>query len=355
MNDKSQIIPFNADDTRRDQVAEWLSRLDRGPLTEQERTELAQWLREDPRRKTELQAMASFWYGLNAPLAELGVSAVSGGSQPASVGVFQALAAFARSHLRATAAVTASLTLACVVLGLWVFVWQPASLTTQGYYRTQIGETRAVLLPDGSEVVLNTNTRLEHSFTGSERTLRLLSGEAIFDVTHDADRPFVVYASDGVIRAVGTRFAVRLRAENVMVAVEEGKVAVHTRVGKSLANRWPGKRHRQSLLVSQGEAADLGRNQGQFKSQLSKRDLIERLSWADGQLVFYDEELGAVIEQVARYTTVQIQLDSETLGHHRITGVLPIGDVSTMLEGIEAALGIKAHWVAPDVVELTSG
>ena len=82
-----------------------------------------------------------------------------------------------------------------------------------------------ITLADGSIVTLNTASRIETRMNGQERTVRLLEGEAFFEVAHDATRPFRVYAGDGMTVAVGTAFSVRLNKNAVEVVVSEGKVA----------------------------------------------------------------------------------------------------------------------------------
>jgi transmembrane sensor len=80
-------------------------------------------------------------------------------------------------------------------------------------YRTELGQERAVRLADGSVLVLNTGTSVEVSLRDDIRTVDLLKGEARFDVAHDTKRPFYVNAGSASVRAVGTAFNVRLRAD----------------------------------------------------------------------------------------------------------------------------------------------
>lgn len=88
---------------------------------------------------------------------------------------------------------------------------------------------RHVLLPDGSSVVLRKNSQLRYAnvFRGNKRDV-YLSGEAFFEVTKDAKRPFLVYANGLVTKVLGTSFNVRAhqKAEQVIVVVRTGKVAV---------------------------------------------------------------------------------------------------------------------------------
>lgn len=93
-------------------------------------------------------------------------------------------------------------------------------------FETATGEQRAFELEDGSVVHLNTHSRAAIRFSEHARDVRLLHGEALFRVHHDASRPFRVYTADAIIQAVGTQFNVYERPEGTVVAVIEGRVSV---------------------------------------------------------------------------------------------------------------------------------
>jgi transmembrane sensor len=92
---------------------------------------------------------------------------------------------------------------------------------------TGVGEFQKLALPDGSVVDLNTDSKVDVTFTPSERRVQLAHGEAHFSVAKDPARLFVVEAHGVAVVAVGTAFAVRLRSESVEVLVCEGRVRVN--------------------------------------------------------------------------------------------------------------------------------
>jgi transmembrane sensor len=104
--------------------------------------------------------------------------------------------------------------------GLWMQrpTWQEFSTGT--------GEQRALQLEDGSVVHLNARSRIAILFSAETRDVKLLEGEALFEVHHDVQRPFQVFTRDALIRDIGTRFNVHHRADGVQVAVLEGSVEV---------------------------------------------------------------------------------------------------------------------------------
>src|SRR5699024_9334903 len=102
-------------------------------------------------------------------------------------------------------------------------LWTPP--VTQ--YETSNLEQRIITLPDGSVVRLNRNSRISfrENFAGSVRKIHL-SGEAFFQVKHNAQKPFIIYSGNAVIKDIGTSFNVDEENGKVVVAVREGIVAV---------------------------------------------------------------------------------------------------------------------------------
>jgi ferric-dicitrate binding protein FerR (iron transport regulator) len=91
---------------------------------------------------------------------------------------------------------------------------------------------RPVLLSDGSEIELGNDGKVDVQFSPVERKVRLISGQAHFSVAHDPARPFKVLAGHSIVRAVGTRFTVRvLGTFDVVVNVEQGRVAIDCNIG----------------------------------------------------------------------------------------------------------------------------
>src|SRR6202000_3390292 len=93
-------------------------------------------------------------------------------------------------------------------------------------YATEVGRLQTVRLADGSRMELNTHTRVHAEVTDKTRMITLDSGEAYFDVVHDARRPFVVYAGNRRITDLGTKFSVYRNGDDVQVTVREGRVKV---------------------------------------------------------------------------------------------------------------------------------
>ena len=118
---------------------------------------------------------------------------------------------------------------------------------------TRVGEWRTVQLADGSTVSTGPNTLMQVDYSDGTRRINLARGEAMFKVTKDPSRPFIVNAGGAVARAVGTRFGVERREDRIRVTVAEGKVAV-VRGDQAAALE-----HAVDLSVAQGARRGRGR------------------------------------------------------------------------------------------------
>ncbi len=343
MSEQNDVIALRPANAQRAQAATWLAKLDRGTLHKDERAALGKWLAEDPGNLDALQDTAAFWYGLNEPLSQI-IGRLPAAMRPeASPKQFFGLAAQFKSM--ALAGVFA------LILGVLAINFAPPWPDSgTKYYATEIGKIQIVSLPDGSKIHLNTNTVIEQNFSKEERRIKLLSGEAIFDVAHDESRPFKVYTPDGVIRAVGTRFAVRIGQDGVQVTVTEGRVALETQAALALD---VGELAPLPVLVSKGESAKIQRQEPRATRFASNTNAAEQFAWTQGRLVFRDEVLQYVLAEVSRYTQVQINVADEALRLEKITGILQIGDIHLMLEGIEGALGVQTVWVSDTQVQIS--
>ena len=224
---------------------------------------------------------------------------------------------------------------AAVLLAIWI----PQMPLT---YDTEIGERRSVTLADGSSVTLNTDTELVVRFQASQRDIELKRGEAIFNVAHDADRPFVVHAAHGTARAVGTRFNVLLEQDQVTVSVLEGSVAVRSRVTDRDTSQ-PGAEPAPAAnvkLLKVGEAVNYweeGTISEPRKARLGRID-----AWQQGKLEFDSDSLASVIKEHNRYALKKIVIADDDLNKIQVSGVFNANDTKSLLFALQEAFGIRA-------------
>ena len=179
-----------------------------------------------------------------------------------------------------------------------------------------------VVLADGTKVWLNSASRLIYpqSFMGKERRV-VLSGEAFFDVAHDAERPFIVETSRMNVKVLGTRFNVNDYDDNeeVSTTLVNGSVEIFSG-------------GQQAFRLVPGEQA-YGK-----ENELEKREVNVRLytSWIDGKFLFNNTELEEIAKQISRWYDVEIFFSSENVKKVRFTGAIvkfkPLDDLVRMIE-----------------------
>lgn len=264
-------------------AASWLAREDRG-LTPPEQLALDAWLAESTLNRVAYLRLKSAWMRsdrltvLKSPLPQ----AVPGAAR------------FTRRPV--LAAIAAGLTVLLATGGY--LTWR---LQGEKSFATGIGATQQVQLADGTRMELNTNTRVHADVTTARRTVTLDSGEAYFDVVHDAKRPFVVYAGNRRITDLGTKFSVFRNGDDVRVLVREGRVRVDM-LDKAAMSAPVVAQAGHAVITKGGETLVLAK---------PDHDIVDALSWRSGMLVFSQQTLAEAAEQFNRYNTKQIYVEGD--------------------------------------------
>lgn len=312
------------------EAAVWTWRLDCATLSEEDRSQLETWLRQDPRHRRALAGLSRTWKALDC-LAEAKQQ--------------EKIATFARAErkwraLRGAPRWAAAAATLLLVLGAALWLDARSGITTLS---TAIGQERHVTLADRSLVALNTNTLLEVKFGAHRRDVYLERGEAHFAVVHDPARPFFVHAGNTVIRDVGTQFEVRLRADDdVDVLVDEGRVEVQERApgAGGVDSRLAAVRVRWVRSLSAGEQMSIAGPDLKVVT-VSPGRIADELAWRNGALIFESEPLARAVEEVGRYTRSQIVLTSPQIASLRISGRFRTDDVPGFFEALQAALPVE--------------
>lgn len=217
--------------------------------------------------------------------------------------------------------------LASVVLAVVVMVGVWTSIGRHGTtYSTGVGEQRIVKLTDGSIVTLNTRSQAIVRFAADVREVELIEGEALFDVEHDAARPFRVKAGPAVVQAIGTQFNVH-RLEATTVSVVEGAVEVAlTQSGSS-----PGEG--RSVRLSAGEQLDVAPS-GMLSPQRNA-DVDRVMAWRERRLIFRDEPLAQIASEFNRYNERPLIVEGPATRSRRITGVFHADDPGALIAFLE--------------------
>lgn len=213
-------------------------------------------------------------------------------------------------------------------------------MQTQADYMTQTAQTRHVTLQDGSTVELSAASAIAVDFSGTERRVKLLSGEAFFDVRTDITRPFTVDAGGELdITVRGTRFDVNVTPQRATVQLAHGAV--------DLSAPQTGEK----MKLRPGDVISLDRNNGQLSKSSVNVDAIA--SWRDGKLFVQDVPISSVVAELQRYHPSWITVASGELGARRVTGLYDLSNPDRALEALVRPYGAKVHHVSPYLRVLT--
>ena len=226
----------------------------------------------------------------------------------------------------------------------------PLWLHGAGRLMTAPGEQKRVQLPDGTGVLLNTNTQLRVKFVDAERGVMLDRGQAFFEVAKDKKRPFRVFVGSDEVRALGTAFEVRRIGNGVQVTLEEGRVAIyHSDSAPSQPQALPPVTvvpSETSVLVGSGTPVAMLAPGEQAVVQpgdpvlVHTVDLKKTQAWRYGRMILDDVLLGDAVADLNRYGGVQIVLADSKLAAIRVSGVFHTGRPNAFAESIVAAFPV---------------
>ena len=217
--------------------------------------------------------------------------------------------------------------------------------------QTAVGEQRRVQFADGSEVFLNTDTKLRVRLMATQRLIFLDRGQAFFEVAKDLNRPFRVFAGRTEVRALGTAFEVRRIGDRIQVTLEEGKVAIYR--GEDGSSELQGaptttmtspdatssrETSEQLAVLMPGERAVIKSTE---LEAIGKVDLTKTQAWRFGRMILDNAPLGDVISDLNRYGGVQIILADPNLASIRVSGVFHTGRPEDFVESVTAAFPVK--------------
>ncbi|TCS17518.1 FecR domain-containing protein [Caulobacter sp. BK020] len=292
------------------EAARWVWRLDRdGRLPELE-IQLETWLAGDARRRGAFLKAESVWTLLDR----------AGGTASRS------FAKPARPVSRRVLLAGAGGAIAAAMVGASVLILR------EDQFSTGVGEVRRVPLEDGSAVAINTASAVEVAFQRTQRTVRLKDGEAWFQVAKDVQRPFVVEAGAVRVRAVGTAFSVRRRANGADVLVTEGVVEVWAEG----ATRAPSR-----LRAGQGAFVDAS---AVVRPAVAAPDAVDRkLEWRYGKIDLAGETLGEAVADFNRYNERKLVIADPGIADERLYGAFNTGGPDAFAAAVGASLGIEVE------------
>jgi transmembrane sensor len=316
------------------QASEWLLRMENSERTEEDVNEWLRWCDADPRNLAAFEAFQKDWRDLDALKGDIGAAAAtpstSRGNRDPTRAMSRLPVSNARRRLIVFAAIAAGLALVALPVSL---LTREQALSAPPQQVAAEQTNRAATLPDGSRVILSAQTSLNVDFNGSRRNLDLSAGEAYFKVQHDRRHPFVVHAGDVSVTAVGTAFDIRRESNRVTVTVEEGTVEIagsaFAKIG--LPTTWRAEAGYQLTYSSNGRTA-----------MITSVDTSNALQWRSGELAYIWEPLGAVVEDLNRYSEHKILIKEPAIAALHFTGTVFTASITDWVKAIEQSYPVRA-------------
>lgn len=190
-------------------------------------------------------------------------------------------------------------------------------------------EVRSEILPDGSSIAMNKNTTISYSSKqfGKKRLVKL-TGEAFFEVKHDAQHQFIVEAGNLFIEDVGTTFNVKAYPDSkvIIVTVETGEVKIFT----------TGKR---GLDVTAGETATYDPSSGTFTKSVNDDQNLH--AYRDKIFIFDNTELQVIVKLLNDIYGGNISIENAEVKKCRLTASFNNEPLDTILSVIAETLQLK--------------
>jgi transmembrane sensor len=318
-----------------DEAETWFARRLSGENVDQ--ADFERWLSASPAHAAAWDRTLAVWdrvgemaeEGALADFADEALAPRSMGVKARRPGAVRAARGRRRRGIRrlAAAALAAGLVLAIVMTGM-------------GSYRPQTYAADAgggeVCLPDGTRVHLDVDARLETDMGWWHRNVRLLHGRAVFDVVHNAWRPFVVDAGAGRITVLGTRFQVDREHGQLAVTLVRGSVRIDS------------PEDRLRVRLQPDEQARWSASTGHWTQ--SKVDAQAVTSWTQGFLIFHATPLGQAVAEINRYSQRKMRLADPSLGKLELSGSFRQGDASGVADVLPYVLPVKVRTEGSDIV-----
>jgi len=298
-----------------EQAATWFIRLQSGHASGEEQAAFLNWLNQADRHREAFDEISRLW-GDTELLQALTETAQKQGIAPAQ----KITAANFKRPLAMAAAIA-----------LTLLFRNELAILMQSDYSTRVGERKTVNFDDGSTAMLNTDSAISVSMTGSQRRIELLKGEVYFEVKPDPKRPFIVQADYSTTRVLGTRFFVHEKGGSDEVKVVSGRVEVSDQGAL-----------KQTLVLHDRETVSID---GSGLSEALLADSALSSSWINGFLVFEDIPLESVINQIRRYRTGLVVYKDSALRGLKINGRINLRDSDDMLKVLGKNLSVKMTYL----------
>lgn len=289
------------------EAAAWIVRLHADDRAEADEIAFRAWVHEKRENGRAFEAVTTLWETAD------GLRGLQRARPRASVPV----------RRRTVLAGMGALTAAGAAFAVWDVAWA-------GVYETDVGEQKHVTLSDGTQVFLDTDTRIRERFSASLREVELDRGRADFRVKPDPKRPFVVDAAGQRIVADRSTLDVRRDGDSVSVVLFEGRATVFATAPAATDRR----------VITRGERAIVA---PKLAVHVDRPNLAPLVAWQTGQAIFESDTLAAAAAEMNRYSGMRLVVDDPLVANLRLSGVYRVGDNEAFAHSVAQLLPVMVE------------
>jgi transmembrane sensor len=223
-------------------------------------------------------------------------------------------------------------------------IWLPHSLTRAPApqdYATRVAQIGELTLSDGTRVTLGPETNLVEKFTAGERRVTLAGGEAFFEVTHNAARPFIIEAGGSLVRVTGTKFDVNNAQSSLRVSVLEGSVEV-------IAPRGAGGEIVRPHILKAGQRLEIAAAPPETAtaSVIELSTTRQPGAWREGRLVYDNVRLSDLVADVNRYYAPGVTFSDPKIGELRVTASFKASEIASFMSALGEVVPVRTEETA---------
>lgn len=188
-------------------------------------------------------------------------------------------------------------------------------------------EVKSDTLSDGSVITLNKNSRLSYpeKFSGDQRTVKLITGEAFFAVAHNPSKPFIIHINDAMVRVLGTSFNIKNSKYHAEIIVETGIVQVI--------------RKKVTVRLKRREKADIDFSRNKLNKSSNPDDLYKY--YRTQQFVADKTPLWRIVQVLNEIYHVNIQIADKKLAKRTITTTFKVKSLDSTLNIIADTFNVQ--------------
>lgn len=204
-------------------------------------------------------------------------------------------------------------------------IWRAQPLETIAQNSTP-GHMVSRFLSDGTKLTLDAHSDTQVLYYRDKRYVKLLRGQAVFEVVKDANRPFVVESDHARITVKGTRFLVNMVNHKTVVAVDHGKVLVESLAAGQISTK----------LITNNQVVEVTSNQAPVTLQKPASDYF---AFLQGKLIFDGAAMSEVTETLSRYRQTPLVNHSKT--QTEISAVVDVKTLNRFIHTLPSVAPVK--------------